>query len=59
MKNTNRDDVTKSCEYDLLLQIQTAINHGETCVLSIFPNPPKECIHQCDQCIQRWLNQKH
>ena len=60
----NRDKyIHKTNEYDMLISIQTALNHGECCVLDALTRTTNICFYNsdkqkdCETCIRSWLNE--
>lgn len=64
MKNRDRY-ILKVDEYDMLMKIQTALAHGERCIVDAITGKVRDCanynqrgLEACDKCIQAWLNEE-
>ena len=49
----------------MLMEIQTALAHGEKCVVDAITRKERDCtnyikqdLEVCDKCIQAWLNEE-
>lgn len=49
----------------MLMQIQTALAHGERCIVDAITGKVRDCtnynqrdLEVCDKCIQAWLNEE-
>lgn len=61
---TNREKITKTAIYDMLLKIQRNAEkqHGSFCIVAAISGGnagPEECNRRCEKCLQKWLNEKH
>ena len=64
MKNRDRY-ILKRNEYDMLMEIQAALAHGEKCVVDAITRKERDCanyikqdLEVCSKCIQAWLNEE-
>lgn len=64
MKNRERY-ILKRNEYDMLMDVQMALAHGERCIIDAITGKERSCanyvkqdLRVCDKCIREWLNEE-
>lgn len=60
---TNRDFMTKTCSYDILMQMNNGIyNKYQQCIMNCFmpeKDVAKRCHHDCSYCIKDFLKEDY
>lgn len=55
--DTNGKKIINTCPYDLLTHIQEYMSKNHECILDVITGKLHTCQHSnCDECIQKWLN---